>query len=55
MKHEPIVRRSAQSQDSLASDFGLIFQAIADAFHGLSSSSRLESRWSKMRACGGEC
>ena len=55
MKYEPIVRRSVQNQDSLASDFGLIFQAIVDAFNGLSSSSRLESRWSKMRACGGRC
>jgi hypothetical protein len=55
VKHEPIARRSAQSQDSLASDFGLIFEAIADAFRAMSSRSRLESRWSKMRACRGGC
>ncbi len=52
MKYEPIERPSAAGQESLASDFGLIFDAIADAFHGLSSSSRIESRWSKLRHCG---
>jgi hypothetical protein len=36
----------------MASDFGLIGQAIADAFRGMSSSSRLESRWSRLRSCG---
>ena len=55
MKYEPILRQPAQDPDSLASDFGLIFDAIADAFRGMSSSSRLESRWSKLRSCGGEC
>ena len=54
MKHEQIEHHSAQSQDSLASDFGLIFRAIADAFHALSSPSRLESRWSQLRY-GGCC
>jgi hypothetical protein len=55
MKYEPIERPAASDQESLASDFGLIGRAIADAFRGMSSSSRLESRWSKLRACGGEC
>lgn len=55
MKYEPIERPSVSDQESLASDFGLIGRAIADAFRGMSSSSRLESRWSKLRACGGEC
>ena len=54
VKHEPIERRSARSQDSLASDFGLIFEAIADAFRAISSPSRLESRWSQLRY-GGCC
>ena len=52
MKHEPITRPSKQGEESLASDFALIGEAIADAFRGLSSSSRLESRWSKLRSCG---
>jgi len=55
MKYEPIERPAALGQESLARDFGLIGRAIADAFRGMSSSSRLESRWSKMRSCGGEC
>jgi hypothetical protein len=37
---------------SLASDFGLIGRAFVEAFRGMSSSSRLESRWSKLRYCG---
>jgi hypothetical protein len=48
MKHEPI-RRPKRGEDSLTSDFALIGQAIVDAFRGMSSSSRLESRWSKLR------
>ena len=35
----------------LATDFALILEAVADAFRGMSSSSRLESRWSKLRSC----
>ena len=35
----------------LASDFALIGQAVVDAFRGMSSSSRLESRWSRLRNC----
>lgn len=52
MKYESIERRRTIEQDSLANDFALIGKAIADAFRGLSSSSRLESRWSKLRSCG---
>ncbi|HEU0309661.1 MAG TPA: hypothetical protein VFR36_00380 [Sphingomicrobium sp.] len=37
---------------SLARDFRLIGRAFAEAFHGMSSSARLESRWSKLRYCG---
>jgi hypothetical protein len=46
------LRHQAQEQESLAGDFELIFEAIADSFHGLSSPSRLESRWSRLRHCG---
>ena len=35
----------------LAHDFGLIGQAVVDALRGMSSSSRLESRWSRLRSC----
>ena len=52
MKYEPIARPSARSQDSLASDFGLIFEAIADAFRALTSPSPLESRSSRLRDGG---
>jgi hypothetical protein len=55
MKYEPIERPAAPDRESLFRDFGLIGRAIAEAFRGMSSSSRLESRWSKMRSCGGEC
>ena len=55
MKHESIKRPASRGEESLASDFALIAEAIADAFRGLSSSSRLESRWSRLRNCGGGC
>ena len=42
-------------RSSLTGDFTLLFRAIAAAFRGLSSSSKLESRWSQLRNCGGEC
>jgi hypothetical protein len=54
VKHEPIERRPALGRESLAGDFGLIFKAIVDAFRGMASHSRLESRWSKLRH-GGCC
>jgi len=41
--------------ETLGDDFTLIFSAIADAFRGMASGSRLESRWSKLRNCGGDC
>ena len=37
MRHEPI--ELPARGDSLAGDFGLILEAVADAFRGLSSSS----------------
>ena len=40
--------------DTLTDDFGLLFEAIVDAFRGMSSASRLESRWSQLRY-GGCC
>ena len=52
MKHEVIERPSALSQESLADDFALIGEAFADAFRAMSSRSRLESRWSRLRYCG---
>ena len=54
MKHEPIQRREALGRESLYGDFRLILDAFADAFRGMASSSRLESRWSQLRY-GGCC
>ena len=42
------------NRSDLGSGLALIFKAIVDAFRGMSSSSRLESRWSKLRH-GGCC
>ena len=39
--------------ETVGDDFTLILEAFAEAFRGLSSTSRLESRWSKLRH-GGE-
>ena len=52
MMYEPILRPKAQEPESIGNDFELIFDAFADAFRGLASNSRLESRWSKLRHCG---
>jgi hypothetical protein len=41
-----------EKPETMGDDFALIGEAIADAFRGLSSSSRLESRWSRLRYCG---
>ena len=41
--------------ETLGEDFALILDAFADAFRGMASASRLESRWSKLRHCGGDC
>jgi hypothetical protein len=54
MIHEPILRRKALGRETLAGDFRLIFKAIIDAFRGMASPSRLESRWSQLRY-GGCC
>jgi len=54
MKHEPIQRRKALGRESLARDFRLIFNAVADAIRTIASPSRLESRWSQLRY-GGCC
>jgi hypothetical protein len=54
MKHEPIQRRKALDRESLAGDFRLILNAFLDAFRGMLSPSRLESRWSQLRY-GGCC
>jgi hypothetical protein len=43
MKYEPVQRADVADQDSLASDFLLIGQAIADAFRGLSAGSPVEN------------
>jgi hypothetical protein len=42
MKNESLRRPAMAGQDSLASDFVLIGQAIADAFRGLSAGSPVE-------------
>ena len=54
MKHEPIQRPKALGRESLAGDFRLILSAFVDAFRGMASRSRLESRWSQLRY-GGCC
>lgn len=41
-----------QKPDTLSSDLGLLARAFADAFRGMSASSRLESHWSRLRSCG---
>jgi len=41
-----------EKPDSLGDDFALLFEAVTEAFRGMSSASRLESRWSQLRNCG---
>jgi len=55
MKQDVNHRSVFARPDTLSSDFGLIFEAFADAFRGLSSTSKLESRWSRLRSCGDNC
>jgi hypothetical protein len=55
MKQDVNHRSVFAKPDTLSGDFGLIFEAITDAFRGLSSSSRLESRWSRLRSCWDDC
>jgi hypothetical protein len=38
---------------SLAAEFRLIGQAIADAFYGLASSARFDGRFNRLSCCGG--
>jgi len=45
-------RQAFARPESLGDDFALLFEAVADAFRGMASSSRLESRWSRLRYCG---
>jgi hypothetical protein len=51
MKQEAKHSATFATKSTLVEDFALIGEAIADAFRGMSSSSRLESRWSRMRSC----
>ena len=55
MKQDINHREVFARPDRLSGDFALLFEAVADAFRGLPSSSRLESHWSRLRSCGGEC
>ncbi len=40
------------AKDSFTGDLALLFEAISDAFRGLSPWARIESRWSRLRECG---
>jgi hypothetical protein len=55
MRQELDHNRVFQKPETVADDFALIGEAIADAVRGLSSSSRLESYWSRLRFCGWNC
>ena len=52
MKYDPILRQPAQEPESLAGDFGLILDAFADAFRGLSGRPQLDCRCPKIRFAG---
>jgi hypothetical protein len=54
VKHDPIQRHRSLGRESLGRDFRLILNAFVDAFRGMASRSRLESRWSQLRY-GGCC
>lgn len=45
-------RVTFEKPDRLGDDLALLIEAIADAFRGMASASRLESRWSRLRYCG---
>lgn len=47
-------RTAFQKPDTLGGDLALLAEAFAEAFRGMSASSRLESHWSRLRYCG-EC
>ena len=55
MRQDPNHREVFATPETLGDDFALIAEAIADAFRGMASASRLESRWSKLRNCSGDC
>jgi hypothetical protein len=40
--------------ESLAGDFGLILEAVAEAFRTLSASAELDTHWSELRSGEGE-
>ena len=44
---------SPRAADRLATEFGLIGQAFAEAFRGMTSSSRFDSRRARLSRCGG--
>lgn len=52
MNKQPTDRAEPLEPNGLAGDFALLFEAITDAFHGLSPGATIESRWSRLRACG---
>ncbi len=41
-----------QKPETLGGDLALLLEAFAQAFRGMSASSRLESHWSRQRHCG---
>ena len=55
MRHDINHHSVFAKPDTLGDDFALLFEAFADAFRGMSASSRLESHWSRQRYCGGNC
>ncbi len=55
MRHDINHQSVFARPDTLGDDFALLFEAIADAFRGMSATSRLESHWSRQRYCGGNC
>jgi len=52
MRYDTNHKEVFATPDTVAGDLALIFEAVADAFRGLSHSPRLESRWSRLRHCG---
>ena len=42
-----------RTANGLASEFGLIGQAFAEAFRGMTSSTRFDSRRARLSRCGG--
>jgi hypothetical protein len=44
---------NSRTAGSLATEFRLIGQAIAEAFRGMKSSARFDSRFNRLSCCGG--